>query len=125
YCIMKRFIVFITVFLCFGVISSLNAQVTSNEQASAHPVKKAPSDQATGYTYDFELAQSLIVNCQIEPDSENQIALPITKQASFPKLKSKANLNDSYLENLKSWMEKNPDIIISTLKSREDIVHKF
>jgi hypothetical protein len=104
------------IFGAFLTISGLNAQTAS---------VSAPSDAVMGYTYDFDQAKKLIVDHQLSPNKDNAIAKPIVEAKDFPKLSGKAALNASYYEALNTWMEKNPALIIESLKSRKDIVHYF
>jgi hypothetical protein len=103
-------------FGAFLFLNDLNAQTTST---------LAPSDANTSYTYDFDLAKKLIIDHQLKSTSENSIAKPIVESLNFPKLTSKSELNQAYHEKLQIWMEKNPNVIIESLKSRKEIVHSF
>ena len=110
---MKLIALFFGAFLFLG---DLNAQSTSS---------LAPSDATIGYTYDFELAKKLIIDHQLKSTNENIIAKPIVESNNFPKLTGKSELNQSYHEKLQAWMEKNPNVIIVSLKSKKEIVHAF
>jgi hypothetical protein len=110
---MKLIALFFGAFLFLG---DLNAQSTSNA---------APSDAVVGFTYDFDLAKKLIIDHQLKPTSETAIAKPIVESKNFPKLIGKSELNNDYYEKLQAWMEKNPNVIIESLKSRKEIVHPF
>ncbi len=110
---MKLIALFFGAFLFLG---DLNAQTTST---------LAPSDAIVGYTYDFDLAKKLIIDHQLKSSNENIIAKPIVESKDFPKLIGKNELTNDYYEKLQAWMEKNPNVIIESLKSRKEIVHSF
>lgn len=84
-----------------------------------------PSDAPSGYTYDFDLAKKIIIDRQLKPSNSNQVAQPIIDAKDFPKLKGQNDLNASYNDKLKEWMEKNPSLIIESLKSKNEIVKPY
>lgn len=96
-----------------------------NAQNSNYPTAKPLTDAPTGYTYDFDLAKQLIIERQVQPANDNLDVKPIIDSKGFPKLSSASALNSAYEEKLKTWMEKNPEIIINSLKNRKNIVHPF
>lgn len=110
---MKSIALFFGVFL---FLSDLNAQSTSTS---------VPSDATVGYTYDFDLAKKIIIDHQLAPSNDNELAKPIIESKDFPKLNGKNELNNDYYEKLRVWMEKNPNLIIESLRSRKEIVHPF
>lgn len=85
----------------------------------------APSDAPSGYTYDFDLAKKLIIDYQLKPSKQNEDAKAIVESVGFPKLAGKSSLTNDYYEKLRVWMEKNPNLIIESLKSKKEIVHTF
>lgn len=100
--------------------------VVINNDLKAQTAKAAlPSDVSTGYTYDFNSAQRIIIERQVKPSVQNQDAQAIIDVKDFPKLTNKDQVNDAYLETLKLWMEKNPSVIIESLKSRKEIVQQY
>lgn len=108
-----------------AIIFSLFFTINKVQAQSNNSPNSAPSDAVTGYTYDFDVAKKLIIDFQIKPNETNSIVKPIVKQKSFPKIGSNKPEDISYNEKLKEWMEKNPSLIIETLKSRTDIVVPF
>lgn len=110
---MKLIALFFGAFLYLG---NLNAQTNT---------VPAPSDAPSGYTYDFDLAKKLIIDHQLKPSKANAEAKPIVESKDFPKLSGKSALNNDYYEKLRVWMEKNPNVIIESLKSKKEIVHSF
>lgn len=92
---------------------------------SAQSSLKPPSDEPHGYTYDFNAAKQLIIERQLYPSNENKDAQKVIDSKDFPKLKNKSGLTEEYQKNLRLWMEKNPDIIIETFKSRKNVVQSY
>ena len=84
-----------------------------------------PSDAPTGYTYDFNKAQALIISRLSKPDLSNQEAEIIISEPTFPKLKKDEKTDDAYKERLRIWIEKNPNLIISAFKNRKEIVQPY
>ncbi|MBL7917288.1 MAG: hypothetical protein JNM96_02755 [Bacteroidia bacterium] len=115
---MKSHQILLFIFSLFFTINKVQAQSNYNPNS-------APSDAVTGYTYDFDIAKKLIIEFQVQPNETNSIAKPIVKQKTFPKIGNNKPQDISYNEKLKEWMEKNPNIIIETLKPRKDIVFPF
>lgn len=106
--------------LCYSWMSFSNDLL-----AQTNTVQSPPSDAPTGYTYDFDSAKKLIIERQIKPGQNNKDVQPIIDSKDFPKLKNEKALDAAYHESLKEWMEKNPNTIIETLKSRKEIVQKY
>lgn len=106
------------IFAFFGVMihTDLSAQTSK---------KPIPSDAVTGYVYEFDAAQKLIIERQVHPADQNADVQPIIESKNFPKISDLKKVTDSDLEKLKVWMESNPSIIIETLKSRKEIVHAY
>jgi hypothetical protein len=98
---------------------SLNAQNTKE----AKPV--VASDVNAGYTYDFDKANKLIIERITNPNTTNTDVQVFLDQPDFPKLPKGKTIDATYKEHLSKWMEKNPDLIINTLKSRKDIVTQY
>jgi hypothetical protein len=96
----------------------LNAQTTAKK---ASP----PSDASSGYTYDFDKVMNLMTERITAPAKSNAIAQTLLDAADFPAAPSNKVIDANYKGQLKTWMEKNPDLIINTLKSRKDIVTQF
>lgn len=109
--------IFITVF-CIGILS--------NTDLKAQTAKVTyPSDAPSGYTYDFNLAQQMIIERQVKPSIQNQLAQPIIDKKDFPLIGSKKDVSENYLETLKKWMEQNPSVIIDAFKSNKEIVQQY
>jgi hypothetical protein len=113
---MKRSI-FLTLLLICTLQISFFAQ--TNKKANL------PSDATTGYTYDFDKANDLIIDRLSNPNNSNEDAKVIVEEKTFPKLNKGEKINDDYKKRVAIWIEKNPAIIISTLKNRKDIVHTY
>lgn len=107
--------------LLFFTIIAFCIQTNIKAQNQTTP----PSDAQTGYTYDFDLAKKIIIDRQLKPAKSNQVAQPIIDSKDFPKLKGQNELNADYNEKLKAWMEKNPNMIIESLKSKNEIVKPY
>jgi len=112
---MKKGILLICIFLGFSLSQEIKAQSR----------KTPPSDAASGYTYDFNKAKELIIEEQLKFGNSSIELQSILQHKDFPVLKSKEELNDSYHQNLRKWMESNPDVIISAFKKRNDIVQPY
>ncbi|MDO9000710.1 MAG: hypothetical protein Q7W45_13160 [Bacteroidota bacterium] len=85
----------------------------------------APSDATTGYTYDFDKANELIIERLSNPTESNKDVQTITEEKSFPKLTVGQKIDADYRKKLAEWVEKNPSLIISTLKNRKEIVYTY
>ena len=104
--------------LVFGVQLAFYSQNSKNFISS-------PSDVSSGFTYDFNKAQSLIIERISKPDESNKDAEILLTQNSFPKLNKNEKIEGPYKEKLKDWMEKNPNLIISAFKNRKEIVQAY
>jgi hypothetical protein len=94
--------------------------------AQSHAKKTtAPSDVNTGYTYDFIKARDLIIERVTKPNASNADVQVFLDQSDFPVLGKGKSVDADYNEKLKVWMEKNPNLIINTLKPRTDIVTQY
>ncbi len=113
---MKRPIFLISVLVC-ALQFSFNAQ--TNKKTIP------PSDAATGFTYDLEKAVNLIVNRLVDPSISNQDVKLIIDEPSFPKLNNGEKIDSDYTKKISKWVEKNPNLIISTLKNRKDVVYAY
>jgi len=89
--------------------------------------KKAPlpTDVPTGYTYDFDKTNELIIERLSSPNNSNEDVKVVVEEKSFPKLNKGEKINTDYKKKLAAWIEKNPALIISALKNRKDIVHPY
>lgn len=96
-----------------------------NAQDNGTRLQTPPSDVSSGYTYDFDKTQSLILSRITNPDKSNSIVQVFLDQKDFPALASGKKIDSNYKDELRKWMEKNPDLILNTLKSRTDIVTKY
>ena len=109
----------------FGAVLFLFA-VNLQAQDNSKPLKNPPpSDAVTGYTYDFDKTQSLIIERIITPKTTNADVQVFLDQPDFPLLAKGKSIDDVYKDKLRVWMEKNPNLILNTLKNRSDIVHPF
>lgn len=115
---MKKAAFFAGVVLALFCTNNLNAQ---NNKVVGTP----PSDVPTGYTYDFEKAQRIIISRQVQPDNTNADAQAIIDSKDFPKLGNGSEATKEYLEKLRKWMEINPTVIIQALKSHKEIVQQY
>ena len=105
--------------MMFAVSSAVNAQNTNEKKLTP------PSDAPSGYTYDFAKVQNLIIERVTAPSKSNAIAQPFLDQPDFPALSNGKAVDANYKDRLRQWMEKNPSLIINTLKSRTDIVTQY
>ncbi len=108
------------VFVLFVFATCLRAQ--DNSKSLKNP---PPSDAVTGYTYDFDKAQALIIERILDPKSSNIDAQPLIDKTDFPFPAKTKVIDEIYKNKLQVWMEKNPNLIITILKNRSDIVHPF
>lgn len=113
---MKKLTLIIFAFLGVMIHTDLSAQTNK---------KQIPSDAVTGYVYEFDAAQKLIIERQVNPTDQNADVQPIIDSKNFTKLSNPKKITSADLETLKVWMEMNPSIIIETLKSRKEIVHAY
>lgn len=107
------------VFIMLAFSPFVNAQSTTQKK------QIVPSDIPTGYTYDFAKVQNLIIERLTTPAKSNAIAQPFLDQPDFPSLSSGKTVDANYKDLLRQWIEKNPALIINTLKSRTDIVTQY
>ena len=113
---MKRPIFLISVMVC-ALQFSFVAQ--TNKKSSA------PSDAVTGFTYDLDKAVNLIVDRLANPSLANEDVKLIVEEKSFPKLNNAEKIDSVYMKKLSAWVEKNPNLIISTLKNRKEVVQSY
>lgn len=116
---MKKNLRLTGLFLALFVVASTNAQ--SNASKTTSP----PSDASTGFTYDFNKVQDLIIERVTNPQKSNADAQVFLDQKDFPIINSAKKADAAYKDELRKWMEKNPTLIINTLKSRKDIVTQY
>ncbi len=83
------------------------------------------SDAPSGYTYDFDKTMNLIIERITAPTKSNSDVNVFLDQKDFPTPPSNKTIDSSYKNQLRAWMEKNPNLIINTLKSRKDIVTQY
>ena len=114
---MKRILFLTALFICALQFSSF---AQTNKKAVT-----PPSDAASGYTYDFDKTNDLIIARLSNPSSANEDVKAIVEETSFPKLNKGAIIDAAYKKQVAAWVEKNPNLIISVLKNRKDIVHPF
>ena len=114
---MKRNLKFVGLLLAFFATTSLTSQ-TEKKQV-------LPTDINTGYTYDFDKTQSLIIERLTNPQKSNADVQVFLDQKDFPAFTSGKKIDASYKDELRKWMEKNPNLIINTLKTRKDIVTQY
>jgi hypothetical protein len=112
--------------LKFAILFSaiLGCSTSFAQTAKAQTKTPMPSDAVSGYTYDFNLTSELILSRISKPSAVNQDAQPLLDAPDFPAYKGKV-INELFKNSLREWMEKNPALIINTLKHRKDIVTPF
>ncbi len=113
---MKRSVFLTSVLICFLQFSFF---------AQTNKKSIPPSDAASGYTYDFDKTNELVLERISNPNTSNADVKPIVNETSFPKLNSGATIDADYKKKVADWIEKHPDLIISTFKNRKEIVHTF
>ena len=117
---MNRKISIIAVFF----IVAITKMISQNDKKASFV--SSPSDVNTGYTYDFDKAQKLILDRIQQPNVYNADAQAVIESPGFPKFKSEGStVNPTDKELLNLWMEKNPEIIIKAFKNRNDIVKQY
>lgn len=104
----------------FLINTTIDAQTNSEKNATTHP-----SDVSSGFTYDFDKTISLITERLTNPTSSNADVQVFLNQPDFPVLGKGKSIDASYKDELRKWMEKNPTLIINTLKTRKDIVTQY
>lgn len=114
---MKKNLKFVGFLLAFFATSTIAAQ-TEKKQTP-------PTDVSTGFTYDFDKTQDLIIQRLTNPQKSNADVQVLLDQKDFPALTNGKKADASYKDELRKWMEKNPNLIINTLKSRKDIVSQY
>lgn len=107
-----------------GLFLGLFFATSVNAQSGAKKVTP-PTDEPSGYTYDFNKVQDLIIQRITNPQKSNADAQVFLDQKDFPAIISAKKVDADYKDELRKWMEKNPDLIINTLKSRKDIVTQY
>ncbi len=116
---MKHFLKISGLFLAFFFSTELaNAQTTAKKVSPA-------SDAPSGYTYDFNKVMDLMTERITNPSKSNAIAQTLLDASDFPIAPANKVIDANYKGQLKIWMEKNPELIINTLKSRKDIVTQY
>jgi uncharacterized protein YjaZ len=113
---MKRSI-FLTSALVFALQFSFFAQ--TNKKVTP------PSDASTGFTYDFDKTNDLIIERLSNPNKSNEDVKVIVEEKSFPKLNKGENIDTDFKKKVAVWIEKNPNLIISSFKYRSEIVHPY
>jgi hypothetical protein len=108
-------------FIVFAAILAFNSSYGQSNNANTN---KPGSDAPTGYTYDWDLSQKLILDRISNPSEANQDVQPILDAPGFPAYAGK-KIDENYKNSMREWMEKNSAIIINTLKHRKDIVTPF
>ena len=96
----------------------MNAQ-TNTKQAAI------PTDAPHGYTYDFNKVMNLLTERIATPSKSNAIAQTLLDAKDFPAIPANKVSDANSKMQLKTWIEKNPDLIINTLKTRTDIVSQY
>jgi hypothetical protein len=116
---MKKSNLFLIAFLFVCHLSYFSQENTkSNKQTP-------PSDAPTGFIYDYDKTQNLIVDRLTNPNESNKDVQVFITSKDFPRCKQGDKIDAVYREKLRVWMEKNPDLIINTLKHRSDIVKPY
>jgi len=113
---MKRSIFFTSLFL-IALQFSFFAQ--TNKKATP------PSDASSGYTYDFDKTNELIIERLSNPNKSNEDVMVLIQEKSFPKLKQGDKIDADFKKKVAEWVEKNPNLIISNFKNRKEIVHAY
>lgn len=83
------------------------------------------SDVPGGFTYDFNKTMNLIIERINAPSKNNADVKIFLDQKDFPTTPANKTIDASYKDQLRIWMEKNPNLIINTLKHRKDIVTQY
>ena len=104
----------------FLINITINAQVNSEKKTTV-----LPSDVSSGFTYDFDKTISLITERITNPAKSNADVQVFLDQPDFPVLAKGKTIDAAYKDELRKWMEKNPTLIINTLKPRKDIVTQY
>lgn len=107
------------VLMMFAFTSAVNAQTTSEKKSTP------PTDIPSGYTYDFAKTMNLIIDRIVSPKKSNADVQLLLDTPDFPTVPKNKNVDEAYKGLLRTWMEKNPAVIINTLKSRTDIVTQY
>ena len=102
------------------ISTAIHAQTNSEKKATVHP-----SDVSSGFTYDFDKTIKLITDRITNPNVTNADVQVFLDQPDFPILAKGKNIDGIYKDQLTKWMEKNPTLIINTLKPRKDIVTQY
>jgi hypothetical protein len=95
-----------------------------NAQTDAKKINP-PSDAPSGYTYDFNKVMNLITERIATPTKSNADAQAFLDANDFPAAPANKVIDANYKDQLRIWMEKNPNLIINTLKHRKDIVTQY
>ncbi len=104
----------------FLINTALQAQNNSEKKAAV-----IQSDVSTGFTYDFDKTINLITERITNPTVSNADVQVFLNQPDFPVLGKGKTIDAAYKDELRKWMEKNPNLIINTLKPRKDIVTQY
>jgi hypothetical protein len=116
---MKSYLKFAALLLAIFALS--NSAQAQNSAKTTPPA----SDALSGFTYDYNKAMSLIIDRITTPNKNNADVQVFLDHKDFPKLTANKTIDAAYKEQLRIWMEHNPDLIINTLKSRKDIVTQY
>ncbi|MBA3680844.1 MAG: hypothetical protein H0W73_06715 [Bacteroidetes bacterium] len=114
---MKRILFLTVLFICALQFSS----VAQTDKKAVTP----PSDASTGYTYDFDKTNDLIIERLSHPTSANDDVQALVEEPGFPKLNKGEKITLDYKKKVASWVESHPALVIAVLKNRKDIVHPF
>lgn len=109
------------IFFSFVMVCALQFSFFAQSDKKSPP----PSDATIGFTYDFDKTNELIVERLSDPNTSNQDVQILIEEKSFPKLGKGETLDLNYRKKIAVWVEKNPNLIISTLKNRKNIVQAY
>lgn len=105
--------------LMFAFSTAVKAQNTTEKK------QIPPSDAPSGYTYDFDKTMALIIDRIVSPKKSNADVQLFLDTPDFPAVPKNKNIDAVYKGLIRAWMEKNPTVIINTLKPRTDIVTQY
>lgn len=109
-------------FLTAALICMLN--FTAAAQTNKKQVTP-PSDGPSGFTYDFDKTNELIIERLSKPTAENLDVKTLIDDSSFPVLAKGQTIDTDYKRKIALWVETHPTLVINALKNRKDVVRPF
>jgi len=114
---MKRILFLTAVLIC--ILNFTAAAQTNKKQVTP------PSDAPSGFTYDFDKTNELIIDRLSNPTVANEDVKVLIDEPSFPIRAKGQTIDQDYKKKIAIWVETHPSLVINALKNRKDVVRPF